>query len=135
MPNLTGNRNWANLGALVMILSLAVDPFLQEAVKLVGKVSPVDDSSAVPSLPDGQSFDVGRLIETFPPGVIELDGLAEDWFRQELDFGITAAINDGFGRSVRVSNTDPKVPFQCSANCTWYFSPPKPPVSFLCVWN
>lgn len=105
---------------MVLILSLATDPFLQAAVDLSGKVTPADDAGKVPTLPDGQKVDIGRLLTTEAAFGVAVQTPKPDYFRQEFDFGLSSAIYSGLGKSVRDTASSPRVSFQCSTgNCTW----------------
>ena len=100
-----------------------MDPFLQAAVTLDGRVTRVgDNTSAVPGLRYGQKIDMGRLMPYIRERVqhIEPGNILPDPFIQEFDFPLTSAVYDGIGRSVRNTTGDPLVYFQCSTgNCTW----------------
>lgn len=105
---------------MVLVLSLAVDPFLQAAVTISGKVTPVDGAGDVPTLPDGQKVDIGRLILTDAAFGVAGETPRPDYFRPEFDFGLSSAIYSSLGNSVRDTASSPRVSFQCSTgNCTW----------------
>ena len=119
------HRSWANLGAVVLILYLAVDPFMQAAVTVSGRMATVESPSQTPGLRFGDSVDIGQLVEEPKGGPIQsefnLDGTpSSEFFSEQMDFGLTGAIYDGFRRAARDIPLHPQVSFSCSTgNCTW----------------
>ncbi|KAK4202381.1 hypothetical protein QBC40DRAFT_276655 [Triangularia verruculosa] len=104
-------RTLASLGAIAMILSLAVGPFYQQTVQLVEWDIPTDDGKASFGLAR-QYIATGRSNNAFGG----IDGRVLPAFAVEpgtADVAMQGAIYRG------LFNLDLPARFNCTANCTW----------------
>ncbi|OTB12650.1 hypothetical protein K445DRAFT_320793 [Daldinia sp. EC12] len=116
-------RHWVAIGAVVTILLLAFEPFLQAVISFPGQSDPSADSSMI-QLSRSEDLDVGSYTGDPSTGVgaIELTpsniSLSIDPFESIPDLGMLSSFNSGFYNS---SNREkPTTSFTCpTANCTW----------------
>lgn len=98
---------------------------MQAAVTVSGRMATVESPGQVPALSFGDRIDIGRLIEGPKGGPVQSDFNSDgtpssEFFSEQMDFGLTGAIYDGFHRAARADPTRPQVSFSCSTgNCTW----------------
>ncbi|ETS76352.1 hypothetical protein PFICI_11739 [Pestalotiopsis fici W106-1] len=116
-------RHWSVLGALMTVVLLGFDPFLQAIVDYDGQL---DDSNSLkpPTIGVCERLDVGSysyLTTRGEAGSFQLpSGNAIDRFiwSKIPDVGMTAALIDGLGNDTK--RTEPMASFVCpSGNCTW----------------
>ncbi|KAK3345797.1 hypothetical protein B0T25DRAFT_461784, partial [Lasiosphaeria hispida] len=127
-------RNWATVGALAIVITLLVDPFLQATVSFGEeydvppyRYDPLQESDRT-WLPVAHRVDFGQaLTDTTGPTAINGDGLPLLSETIVPDFGIISALYNGFHRTsvgaytadVTAVNTQ-AVQFACeTGNCTW----------------
>ncbi|KAI8964410.1 hypothetical protein F5Y11DRAFT_316245 [Daldinia sp. FL1419] len=116
-------RHWVAIGALVTILLMAFEPFLQAVISFPGQGDPSADSSII-QLSRSEGLDVGSYTGDPSTGVggVQLTPsdliISLDPFETLPDLGMLASFNNGFYNS---SNREKQTTtFTCpTANCTW----------------
>lgn len=116
-------RNWAVTGALITILLLGFEPFLQSIIYYDGEMERLTNPPGL-FLSQSTRLDTGLYARDGASGVgiIQLpDNETVHWggFITELDFGMVSAIYGGFyNRSLSSDSATPS--FLCpTGNCTW----------------
>ncbi|KAL8916282.1 MAG: hypothetical protein Q9172_006372 [Xanthocarpia lactea] len=109
-------RSFIGLGAIVVILSVAIDPFLQLAVRTTDTIVYKNDSST--QIAYANKYDQGYFTPLFTELVESTDGNTYFKTRADADFAMKSAMLYG------VSQPDYRVTQQTnrscpSANCTW----------------
>ncbi|KAI1075947.1 hypothetical protein F5B20DRAFT_557630 [Whalleya microplaca] len=115
--------HWVAIGAVVTILLLAFEPFLQVIISFVGQMDPTAGSLA-PYIGRSELLDVGsyfgdgtasmRSIRLTPSN----SSVTFEPFKSQPDLGMLAAFNNGFYNSSAA--TQQATSFTCpTANCTW----------------
>ncbi|KAH6625727.1 hypothetical protein C7974DRAFT_396605 [Boeremia exigua] len=115
-------RHWAALGALVIIGTVAFDPFLQAVISIQGQL---DDDIAVAHVPQALVIDAGTIVEistvaqsrwTTSAGTLTLNGDSS----AQPDFGIISAVYNGFRNDSSWYRDEQVVSSVCTTgNCTW----------------
>ncbi|KAI1642926.1 uncharacterized protein F4817DRAFT_275153 [Daldinia loculata] len=116
-------RHWVAIGAVVTILLMAFEPFLQAVISFPGQGDPSVDSSMI-QLSRSEALDIGSYTGDPSTGVGELEltpsdlTISLDPFETLPDLGMLSSFNNGFYNS---SNRDKQTTsFTCpTANCTW----------------
>ncbi|KAI1470290.1 uncharacterized protein F4812DRAFT_449874 [Daldinia caldariorum] len=116
-------RHWIAIGALVTILLMAFEPFLQAVISFPGQSDPSADSPMI-QLSRSENLDVGSYTGDPSTGVGALQltpseiTLSIDPFLSIPDLGMLSSFNNGFYNSSRLEQ--PTTSFTCpTANCTW----------------
>ena len=100
------------LGALITILSLGVDPFVQQIISF--RVEPSIDRASQSTVPFAQRYSKGMVhVSSYRvPGQTLVDDILT------IDYPMIAAISQGLSQDV--DTLQKQVPFTCtSGNCTW----------------
>jgi len=121
-------RNWAALGALVTIVALLIDPFLQATVSLRGQN---DQTGFLNSLPVANFVSLGKMLQDLKSGIVSVrigpgsgpnDSMSPDMAYTMPDFGLTSAVYDGLNHAWQGQDAGAAkmVRFTCdTGNCTW----------------
>ncbi|KAJ9611405.1 hypothetical protein H2200_004589 [Cladophialophora chaetospira] len=115
-------RNRSVLATFVLIVSLAVDPFLQAAISLSGSMENSVHSNGVPSVGRTTYADVGKLLPIVNPSTsfVEFEGndINLDAYSAYPSMGLLSAIFNGLDDSPWAQAG--KSVFSCpTGNCTW----------------
>ncbi|KAF2624731.1 hypothetical protein BU25DRAFT_423841 [Macroventuria anomochaeta] len=114
-------RHWAALGALVIMGTIAFDPFLQAVISSQGRLDETDHGSNT-TISQARRMDTGTFTVLNSVGILNIMTSAGAMtympVRTRPDFGLVGSIYNGL-RNTSISREEP-VSFTCiSGNCTW----------------
>ena len=116
------SRHWFVIGAVITILLLGFEPFLQSVIYYKGAMEPVADSLP-PLLRRSAHLDAGKFYTTGSSGIYSYllpNGVSVRYspFNSQPDLGMLAALYNGFYNGT--SSADLTTSFLCpSGNCIW----------------
>ncbi|OTA93759.1 hypothetical protein M434DRAFT_72607 [Hypoxylon sp. CO27-5] len=114
--------HWVTIGAIVTIILMGFEPFLQAVISFSGQKDPSLDSSRT-QLGRSETIDIGSYTSHGSTATMSIPltpsniSITVEPYRFLPDLGIISSFNDGFYSSNRTKHT---TPFTCpTANCTW----------------
>ncbi|KAH0545431.1 hypothetical protein FGG08_000432 [Glutinoglossum americanum] len=110
-------RHLVSLGAFVMIMSVAVGPFIQQVISIRGFDVPFAGIAGDATVPYSERYDMGsEFLQEI--SIVDKGGNSFGTTFTHLDFSMTSAIYKGLTASQ--ASLLQEIPFTCSTgNCTW----------------
>ncbi|KAH9900183.1 hypothetical protein F4778DRAFT_740561 [Xylariomycetidae sp. FL2044] len=120
----SGTWGMVVVGAIVTILLIAFEPFLQAIISLEGSLDPVSSSTTKASVARSDFLDAGAYFSDGTSGIQRFtltpsnESMWFEPFKFHADLGMSSALTKGFYNSL--TGSQDVASFTCStANCTW----------------